>query len=133
MKKLTSGSYTRQFILITIVLTALIAGLFNLLFPEYYIPGYYICIIVMVILTYSGHHIMRRTLRNNPKRFSQVYMLSTMIKMFIMLIFMLVYLLIDRSQTIIFVLLNFVVYMAYTTLEVSSLKKDVKSTGQNQK
>jgi len=119
--------YDVSVLILTVMVLALVLLVFELLIPQYGCQGHWMMVVFTALLTYVGHLLNWRVLTKTPKRFNQVYLLTTTGKMFAVLIFMIAYLLIDRSQVIAFVLTSFVVYMIYTIYEVISLKNLLKS------
>jgi len=125
MKPNIKNSYLFRISLITLGALAVLILLFLLIFPERWIPGYLLSLILMAALTGTDHYILRRGLLKTPDRFTQTYMLSTIVKLFIILAFMVIYLLIDRSQAVAFVGVTFLFYLVFTWFEVHALKNEV--------
>lgn len=82
--------------------------------------------LIFFTITLTEHRILFATIQKNPKRFSQAFMGASSLKLFLILIVTVIYLLIDKSQVVPFLLVLFVLYVIYTVFEVQALLKLVK-------
>jgi hypothetical protein len=82
--------------------------------------------VIFLILTGAEHTILLKTIIKNPNRFSQAFMAASSIKLLLILLVTVIYLLIDKSQVIPFVIILFVNYIVFTVFEVRALLKLVK-------
>jgi hypothetical protein len=120
----------RQFLIKIAIFTAIIAALSVLVFtavlPAYYPAGFPLAIMFVATITAAMHLRLMKISFQNMRRFSTHFMASVSIKLFSYLIFLLVYLLLNRSEVIPFALTFLFLYICYTAFEVTELLKFLK-------
>jgi predicted neutral ceramidase superfamily lipid hydrolase len=120
----------RQFIIkilvFTIIITVIAAFLFLTILKTWYVASYPYQIILIATVTTIGHLLVIKSSLENARRFATAFLASVTLKLMIYLTFILVYLLIDHSQTIPFVLTFITLYILFTTFEVIEVLNFVK-------
>ncbi len=81
----------------------------------------YIFIGVFGLLTIGIHHLLMSANEKSPQRFVTYFMGSVSAKLFLTLIFLLLYLYFNREERVVVALSVFGTYVVFTTLEVVSL------------
>jgi phosphatidylglycerophosphate synthase len=129
----------RKFIItllfIALIITVLGYGLFLFLIPQYYfphfpvIPAFLLLVTAFLLLvTIMVHVYLIKSSENNPRKFTSKYLGAMGLKMFIYMIFLVVFLFIDRAHAVPFLVSFLVTYAVFTLYEVISilnyLKKD---------
>jgi hypothetical protein len=122
----------RKFILTLLILTVIILvlgyALFGFLLPQYYFPYFPVIPTFLFIVTIVVHSYMIRASENDPRKFTSKYLGAMGVKMFIYLVFLVVFLFLDTRRAVPFLLSFLVTYATFTIFEVFSilnfLKKD---------
>jgi hypothetical protein len=122
------GKFAITLLFIALVLTALGYALFLFLIPQYYFAYFPVVPAFLWVVTFLVHVYLIRSSENNPRKFTAKYLGAMGLKMFIYLVFLVVFLFIDRVHAIPFLVSFLVAYAAFTMYEVISilnfLKKD---------
>jgi hypothetical protein len=113
---------------IALVITAIGYGLFLFFFPQHYFPHFPAIPAFLLVVTLTVHVYLIKSSENNPRKFTSKYLGAMGLKMFIYLLFLVVFLFIDTAHAIPFLVSFLVTYAAFTVYEVISilnfLKKD---------
>ena len=120
----------RQFIVKILIFTAIIyviaTALFYTVFKTWYFTAYSLQLLLIATFTTIGHLWIVRASGQNTRKFTTAYMASVMLKLFGYLVFILIYLLIDNSQTIAFTLTFITFYTLFTLFEVTQVLAFIK-------
>lgn len=105
----------------------IILGLGTLLFLTLF-KQYFLNIFPFVILFYYGstlllHRYMLKITRNDVSRFSFKFMMLSFLKMFIYIIFGVLYIVFDEENAVNFLFVYLILYVAYAVYEVRSVMK----------
>lgn len=92
---------------------------FNFIFP--------FVILYFFLFSALQHYKLLKSSKGNPRNFHTNYMAWFGIKLFLNLAFVIIYVLLNRSQALSFVLFFGLCYMVYTTYDVISLTKILRS------
>lgn len=118
----------RKFSFLIIVFSVIIAGLsllFQWLFPQYATPALPFIVLFFFIITLLTLYIV---LRNNDgqegKRFVSAYMLSRTTKILSCLLFLFLYMFLNREDAVKFAIAFMVIYFLFAIFEVFVLKKE---------
>ncbi len=121
---------SRQFIVKMTVFTLLIfvsaTIVFSTVLEPWLVASYPYQILLIATVTTIGHLWIVRASGQNTRKFSTAFMASVTLKLMIYLTFLLVYLLIDRSQAIPFVLTFITFYILFTIFEVLAVLNFIK-------
>ena len=113
---------------IALIITALGYGLFLFFIPQYYFPHFPVIPAFLLVVTIMVHVYLIKSSENNPRKFTSKYLGAMGLKMFIYIIFLVVFLFIDTTHALPFLVSFLVTYAAFTLYEVISilnyLKKD---------
>ena len=124
--------FQRKFIFtllfIALVITTLGYGLFLFFIPQYYFPHFPVIPAFLLVVTFTVHIYLIKSSENNPRKFTSKYLGAMGLKMFIYLVFLVIFLFIDTTHAVPFLVSFLVTYAAFTLYEVISilnyLKKD---------
>jgi hypothetical protein len=112
----------RKFIFKILIFTVLIFGVGSILFAtilkNYYFNVFPYLILLIATVTTIGHLWVVKASGANTMKFTTAFMASVTLKLMVYLFFMLIYLLIDRTQVISFVLTFITLYILFTVYEV---------------
>ncbi len=105
--------------------TLIIFGVGALLFLTVF-RQYFLVILPVILLFYYAstlilHKYMLRISQNDISRFSFKFMLLSLIKMFIYIIFGVLYIIFDEENAVIFLIVYLVLYVVYAVYEVRSV------------
>ncbi len=111
-----------------IVFSAIIAALtviFQWLCPAYASPALPFIVLFFFVITLTTIYIvLRNTTGTDGRKFVSSYMLSRIIKIFSCLIFLVLYLLLNKNDSLRFAISFLVIYFLYSIFEVVVLKKE---------
>ncbi len=115
----------RRFIKALIVTTVLIVIAGVIFFAStpgyYYTPAFPYLIVFFFMASMLVYHFILKSVEKRPAKFVNVFMLTTMIKLFAYMTFMITYALLNREDARAFIITFFVLYVIYTIVEVISL------------
>ena len=118
----------RKFSFLIIVFSVIIAGLsllFQWLFPQYATPALPFIVLFFFVITLLTLYIV---LRNNDgqegKRFVSAYMLSRTIKILSCLLFLFLYMFLNKEDAVKFAIAFMVIYFLFAIFEILVLKKE---------
>ncbi len=124
--------FLKKMFLLCLVIIGLSLLLFDSVLKGYFLKIYPLQFAVIVLVTIFSHIRLIHTFQQNAKKFNTTFLSVMSIKLFIYLIFILVCLLIDRTNAINFVLTFLVQYSIFTIFEVIEIsnfvKKDLNSS-----
>ncbi len=113
-------------LLIFVTLIALVAAiLYTTVLSSFYLSVFPYVLIFFTLISFLSHYIIVKAGQSRITKFSTSFMGITSLKLFLYLIFIIVYLLIDKTNALVFVLTFFIVYLLFTIFETSSLLKDL--------
>ncbi|MDF1550843.1 MAG: hypothetical protein P1P88_23675 [Bacteroidales bacterium] len=115
----------------SLILSAISFVLFYLLIPQYYLQVFPFLIVFFVALTIGVHLVLTRAGKKEIRQFSTYFMGSITAKLFIYLIFIIIYVFTDRENAVPFLLTFLCLYILFTFFETYYLLGDLKKE-QNQ-
>lgn len=121
-----SRQFIVKIIIFSLVIFAIATALFSTVFKIWYLASYPYLILLVAAVTTLGHLWILRASAQNTMKFNTAFMASVTLKLMVYLLFMLIYLLIDRSQVIPFVLTFITFYLLFTIFEVIQVLNDLK-------
>ncbi len=132
MMKTERHFFLKKLLLFCLVLIGLSLILYDSILKDFYMKVYPLQFTLIALVTLLSHLKLMNAYQLNARRFSTTFLSVTAIKLFIYLMFMIIYLLIDRSKAVNFVLTFLVLYLCFTIFEVfeisNFLKKKPKSS-----
>ena len=112
-----------------LVFSAIMAGLtvlFQWLCPDYASPALPFVVLFFCIITlFTIYIVLRDDKGKAEKLFVSNYMLSRIIKLFSCLLFLIIYVLLNKADAIRFAIAFLIIYFAYSIFEVMILRKEV--------
>ena len=112
--------------LFTLTIFIISAALFTTVLKTFYLSVFPIQLLLIATITTMGHLWVIRSADQNPMKFTTAFMASVTLKLLVYLFFMLIYLLIDHSEVISFILTFIALYIAFTIFEVIQVLKFIK-------
>lgn len=113
--------FYKHLLILTTVICALSTGLFMTVLKEYYLPVFPFLLLLFIAITVSFYIILARSLKSNPKSFSNLFMGLSAGKLLLLLIVIIVYLIMRRNTVIPFLAGTFLLYLVFTFFEVKTL------------
>jgi len=107
--------------LYTLLILVLGAILFLTVFKNYFLPILPFVLFFYYISTLVLHKFMLQISQKDISRFSFKFMMLSLIKMFIYIIFGVLYIVIDEENAVIFLVVYLILYVAYAIYEVRSV------------
>lgn len=121
--------FIRTLIVITIIVILLSLLIYAILPAAYYTPAYPFLIIFFFTATLVVYYFMIKALEKRPAKFVNIFLLTTMIKLFVYMFVMVLYALMNRDEARPFIIAFFVLYIIYTIVEVVALLAENSKTG----
>ncbi|MFC2086288.1 hypothetical protein ACFLQ9_01065 [Bacteroidota bacterium] len=121
-------SYLIKILVLTFIVSFLTFMFYSFLFEEYYlnIIPYVILLFTTVVVLF--HIIVTRISKKNISKFTSFFMLSSTLKLFIYIIFIVVYLVFNRQHAMAFIVYFLILYIVYTAFEVIVILPEIKKT-----
>ena len=121
---------SRKFILkislFTLIVFVIVSILFSTVLKNWFLPSYPYQLLLIALVTSIGHLLIINASEQNSRKFSTAFLASVTLKLMIYLTFLLVFLLIDHSQVIPFVLTFIIFYVLFTVFEVIEVLNFIK-------
>ena len=127
--KETFYGFIKTTIVTTIIVMVISFIIFANISPWHYPPVFPYLLAFFVAATLLVYHFMLKALEKRPARFVNVFLLTTMLKLLVYMIFMVIYALLNREYARPFVVSFFLLYIIYTIIEVVSILKVNKNVG----
>jgi len=122
----------RKFSFRIIVFSVIVAGLavlFQWLWPQLAIPALpFIVLFFFVITLLTMYIVLRDDTGRDGKKFVSSYMLSRTVKLLSCLLFLLLYMFLNREDSVKFAIAFMVIYFLYAIFEIVLLKKENEKT-----
>lgn len=122
------STYLYQILGLSFILIVLILALGSTILADYYLIIHPWMVGIFALITGTEHYFLTKAVKNQPNRFSQVFMGASAIKLMALLFVTVIYLIVDKTQVIPFVVVLFVLYLIFTSFEVRALQKLVKGS-----
>jgi len=116
-------SFLRTLIIATLIVVVVSLIFFASMPAWYYPPVFPYLVAFFFVTTLVVYHFMLKSLEKRPARFINIFLLTTMLKLFAFMTFMVVYALLNREMARPFIIAFFILYIIYTIIEVVSLLK----------
>jgi hypothetical protein len=118
--------FYKKALLFCLVLIGISLLLFDSVLKNYYLNQYPLQFGLIAVVTFFSHLKLMNAIEQNARRFSTTFLATMSIKLLIYIIFIIVCLLIDRSQAINFVVTFMVLYFIFTIFEVIEISNFLK-------
>ena len=105
----------------SLIIAAIAFAVFRFLIPQFYLPIFPFVLLFFIAVTIGTHAILTKAGKRPIRQFSTFYMGSVTAKLFIYLIFLVVYVLTHKEHAVPFILTFFVLYVLFTFFETYSL------------
>ncbi len=131
MRKAILG-YIFQSLVISLVLALSYFSFYTYGYPQFYTPAVYILIAVVFAVNVLFHSFLIYTAQKNNQAFVRRFLASTMLKLLVYLMVMLVMILIGNPQMKIVLISFLLMYIVFTVHEVYSIMEFLKKNGSQQ-
>jgi len=118
--------YITRLLIFAAVLSLVVYGLFTTVLEQFYLPIFPYLIAFFVSISVLVHFILLKASNYRIAKFSTFFMGSVTLKLFMYIIFLVVYVLLDKENAVSFLITFFVFYLAFTIFETISLLIDLK-------
>lgn len=126
-------TFVKWLLLFTIIVGFVGYMIFFLIPVKYYTPTYPFLLAFYFALTLIVHNLLQKAVNKRPARFINLFMLTTFLKLFFILIVMVIYALIRSNDAIPFIITYFCLYILFTTFEVISILNYARSVSESKK
>ena len=118
--------YIIRLLLFSVILSAAAYILFEFVLGQYYLPVFPFLILFFTLVSISIHYLLLKASNFRIAKFSTFFMGSTSVKLFLYIIFLVIYVLVDKSNAVPFLLTFLALYFLFTIFETFSLLIDLK-------
>lgn len=109
--------------LFTLIILGIGTALFISVFKNYFLIIFPFVLFFYYVSTLLLHRYMLNITRNDVSRFSFKFMMLSFLKMFIYIIFGVLYIIFDEENAVNFLIVYLILYVAYAVYEVKSVMK----------
>ena len=113
-----------RILIFSIIISIVAFLLFSTIISKFYLPIFPFLLSFFVLTTIGIHAILTHAGGQRPARFSTFYMGSITSKLFLYVIFLVVYVLLDKQNAPNFLITFFILYLCFTVFETYSLLND---------
>ncbi len=117
--------YIIRLLIFSLLIAILAFALYATVLSRFYLPVMPWVLLFFVLISLATHYILIKAGESRITKFSTSFMGVTSIKLFLYLIFIVVYLINDKSNALVFVISFFILYLLFTVFETSTLLKDL--------
>lgn len=126
MSTIPMSKYAYRLIIFSVVMAA-VSVIFQLAVPKYASPALpFIVLFFFVLSMFTLYIVLRETKDSDNKKIISRYLLSRIIKFLSCLVFLLIYVLLNKEDRWLFGIAFMVIYFAYSIFEVVALNKEQK-------
>ncbi len=118
--------YIIRLLIFTVILSLIVFGLFSSVLEQFYLPIIPYLIAFFAFISILIHYLLLKASNFRIAKFSTFFMGSTSVKLFLYIIFLVIYVLVDKSNAVAFLLIFFALYFLFTIFETFSLLIDLK-------
>jgi L-asparagine transporter-like permease len=118
--------FLKKALLLCLVVIGLSLLLYDSVLKDFYLKLFPLQVAVVSIVTVISHLRLMTAVEQNARKFSTTFLSVMSVKLFIYLIFILVCLLVDRSNAVNFVLTFLALYVIFTIFEVTEISNFLK-------
>ena len=124
MPKTPIKKYALKLTVFSVIITALTVGM-QLLFPDYASPALpYIVLFFFLITLFTLYIVLKSNAQPEKSRFISSYLLSRLIKFFSCLLFLFIYVILNKEDMWRFAIAFIIIYFLYSGFEVIALKTE---------
>ncbi|MFO7924618.1 MAG: hypothetical protein R6U58_13100 [Bacteroidales bacterium] len=105
--------------------------LFSTLLSDYFLPVFYFLVFYFMVLTFAGRLVVMKSNPGKPEGFNTRYFLVRWAKVFLHLVFIIVYLLNARDNILPFVLTFMTGYILFSVFDIYTLGFYLKKSNQS--
>ena len=114
-------AFVRTLLITTLVIAVVSVIVFSVIPSWHYPPVFPFLLAFFFFATLVVYHFMLKAMEKRPARFVNIFLMTTMIKLFAYMAVMVTYALLNREGARPFIVAFFVLYIIYTIIEVASL------------
>ena len=113
--------FIRTLVIATLVVIIVGAIVYAALPAGYYTRSFPYLIVFFFAATLLVYYFMLKSLEKRPAKFVNIFLLTTMVKLFVYMAVMVTYALINRDEARQFIIAFFILYIIFTIIEVLAL------------
>lgn len=118
--------YIIRLLIFSVILSAISYGLFEFVMEQYYLAVFPYLFVFFMVISILVHFILLKASNFRIAKFSTFFMGSISVKLFLYIIFLIIYILIDKANAVPFLLTFLVLYFIFTVFETFTLLIDLK-------
>lgn len=113
--------FVKLILIITIVIVAAGILFFSNSPSSFYTPAFPFLLAFFALASIAVFYFMMRAIEKRPAKFVSLFLLTTMVKLFSYMTFMITYALLNREDARAFIVTFFVLYLVYSIAEVAAV------------
>jgi hypothetical protein len=121
-----SKNFIKKTILFSAIVSVIAYFAYYFLIPGFYLQTFPLLIAFFIVTTIVVHYILIKISKEKISKFSTFYLGSIAAKLFIYIIFIAIYVILNKSTAIPFLITFLILYFLYTFFETYSLLNDLK-------
>jgi hypothetical protein len=118
--------FLKRILILSIVIAAIGIGLYFIIPAGKFSPATPFLVLFFFIATSGLYYILLKSTSNKFSRFMNQFMIMTFAKLFLYIIVIVVYVLLNKADAFPFVITFFILYLIYTIFEIISFLNDQK-------
>lgn len=120
----------KRFIISSLILSAILTGgmygVFEFALNKPVTIGYYMIVVYFLCINSLVHYMLLKAGEKDPKQFVPKFMGAMGLKMFLSLIYIFAYVVLNENEVVYFAVTFLIMYFSYTALEIVSILKALK-------
>lgn len=116
-----SGQFARRLLITSFLMAGAGAIIFGWFLPEHYLPVLPFLLLFAILLTLFTYDYLAKEAEKEPVKFTRANMVVTIIRLLAYSVVTILYFVISREKSVVFLIAIAVFYLVFTFLEVSDL------------
>ena len=119
-------NFIKRILILSAIISVISFFLYSYVIPNFYIGIFPFLILFFILITIGVHYMLTKAGKQKISKFSSFYIGSITIKLFIYILFLTVYVFLDKKNAVIFLITFLILYFLFTFFETYSLLHDLK-------
>jgi hypothetical protein len=123
---MTLKQYLYKILLFSVIIGTISGILYATLLSKFYLSVFPFLLLFFILVNTFTHWFVLQAGNKKPARFSAYFMGTISFKLIVYLLFLTAYVLIDKSNAMVFIITFFTLYLFYSVFETISLQKQFR-------
>lgn len=112
----------------TLLILCVCTFLFSTLLRRFFLPIFPVVLVFYYLSTLALHRYMLKIASKDISKFSMKFMLLSFVKMFLYIVFGVLYIIVDENNAVVFLIVYLALYVIYAIFEVKSVMNLIDDT-----